>query len=95
MGPEEEKAIRWEDYRTELMTLCQVKAEEFHLLGYREVKAEEIWRCVQQITKGRGPLHEVVAAILGLNIGRFMTYLTMNAFQGKLDGDVFDAPKQG
>ncbi|WP_303798584.1 post-transcriptional regulator [Alicyclobacillus macrosporangiidus] len=90
-----EREVRWQDYEPELMELCRVKAEEFHLLGYEEVTPADVWACVMQMTRGRGALHDVVAAILGLNVGRFMTYLTMNAYQGKLGTDVFDASKQG
>lgn len=81
----------WEEYETDLMELCQAKAEEFHLLGYEEVTAQEIWTCVQSLTKGSVPLHEMVAAVLGLQVGKFMNYTTMNAFKGIFDGGSFDA----
>lgn len=71
-----------EQYTEELKALCAAKAEEFHMLGYEQVTAEEVWGCVQNITKGKAQLHQLVEAILGLNIGRFMTHATINAYQG-------------
>lgn len=73
----------WNEYTEELQALCVSKAEEFHLLGYEGVTAPEIWQCVQNILKGKGQIHQVVEAILGLNIGKFMTRATINAYQGK------------
>ncbi len=74
----------WDEYWQDLIRLCEAKVEEFHLLGYEEVTAEEILECVQSILKGRGRLHEVVSTILSLNVGQFMNYMTINAFKGGL-----------
>ncbi|WDL99582.1 hypothetical protein JC200_17880 [Alicyclobacillus sp. ALC3] len=83
----------WQQYEREMMELCAVKADEFHLLGYEEVTASEVWQCVLAMTKGRGRLHEMVEAVLGLNAGRFMSYTTINAYQGIFheQGTPFDA----
>jgi hypothetical protein len=74
----------WDEYLQDLLPLCEVKAEEFHLLGYEEVTAKEILECVQSVLKGRGRLHEVVSTILSLNVGQFMNYMTINAYKGRL-----------
>jgi hypothetical protein len=80
---EGQQSDNWNEYTAELQALCVSKAEEFHLLGYEAVTAPEIWQCAQNILKGRGQIHQVVEAILGLNIGKFMTRATINAYQGK------------
>lgn len=84
-------SVRWEAYERDLLGLCNVKAEEFHLLGYEEVTGAEIWNCVQSLNKGVVPLHEMVGGILGLQVGKFMNYTTMNAFKGIFDTGSFDA----
>ncbi len=83
----------WQQYEREIMELCAVKADEFHLLGYEEVTASEVWQCVLAMTKGRGRLHEMVGAVLGLNAGKFMSYTTINAYRGIFHepGTPFDA----
>src|SRR5579875_2202611 len=70
------------EFEPELRDLCSVKAEEFSLLGYDKVSSEDIWNCVQSMTKGRASLHEFVAMILSLQVGQFMNYESMNAFKG-------------
>ncbi|WP_314587170.1 post-transcriptional regulator [Paenibacillus terrigena] len=64
--------------------LCQSKAEEFHLIGYEHVTAEEIWECVSNkyVKKGMPQLHQVVNDILSLKATSFMNYMTMAAFKG-------------
>ena len=84
----EAREFSWDEYELDLLPLCEAKAEEFHLLGYEEVEAREVYHCAQSLLKGKGPLHQAVAAILGLQIGKFMNYMTMSAYKGKLG----DAP---
>lgn len=79
----------WNMYEVEMLRLCAVKMEEFHLLGYAEVTADEIWECIRSRFKGQPRLHEVVAMIIGLHADKFMNYMTMNAYKGKLGEDVF------
>ncbi|MCL6443449.1 MAG: post-transcriptional regulator, partial [Alicyclobacillus sp.] len=64
-----DETIDWRGYRREIMELCEVKAEEFRLLGYETVTAEDVWRCVRSILKGDVPLHRMVEAVLGLQVG--------------------------
>ncbi len=74
------------DEELELMfeELCQSKAEEFHLLGYDQVTAGDIWACVSDsyTKKGMPQLHQIVSDILSLRTTKFMNYLTMNAYKG-------------
>ncbi len=78
------EVFTWDAYIQDLLPLCAVKAEEFHLLGYEEVTAFDVLECVQGTMKGNPALHQVVAAIFGLSVGQFMNYLTMNAYKGNL-----------
>jgi hypothetical protein len=70
------------EFTEDLKILCDTKAEEFHILGYDGATANEIWQCVQKSMKGKTQIHQVVEAILGLNIGKFMTHATINAYRG-------------
>ncbi|RIV28633.1 hypothetical protein D2Q93_02485 [Alicyclobacillaceae bacterium I2511] len=74
----------WQSYLPDLRQLCQVKVEEFHQLGYDAVTVNEVWACVQGLVKETAPLHEWVGVILGLNAGRFMNFMTMQAYKGRL-----------
>ncbi|MDB5085947.1 MAG: hypothetical protein JWN30_2833 [Bacilli bacterium] len=65
-----------------LEALCQSKAEEFYLLGYEQVKAEEVWACVSEAYGANRPrLYEIVNHVLTLKITRFMNWLTMKELQ--------------
>ncbi|MCL6627907.1 MAG: post-transcriptional regulator [Alicyclobacillus shizuokensis] len=110
MGWQEEPLVRepgtlaepWRGYEPDLMNLCAIKAEEFHLLGYEQVTADDVWRCVRERTRGSQPLHRMVEAILGLQIGQFMNYATIDAYRGRADDESplaalpwFDGGKRG
>lgn len=90
----EEVSVSWHNYESDLKKLCTAKAEDFHLLGYQEVTASEVWKCVQAMTKGNVPLHQWVANIMNLKVGQFMNFMTMSAYRGSFPDDSFDAPKQ-
>lgn len=74
--------VDWRQYENELKDLCAVKAEEFQMLGYQEVTADEVWQCARQSFRKEAALHELVSAIVGLKVGQFMNYVTMNAYKG-------------
>lgn len=62
------------------------KMEEFHLLGYDAVEAQEIWECVTSKYKKEWPMfHQIVNDIYSLKPTDFMNWLTLNAYQGKID----------
>lgn len=65
-------------------SLCRSKAEEFHLIGYEHVTAEEIWQCVSSGYKqgDEQPLYKVVNDILSLKVMAFMNFMTISAFKG-------------
>lgn len=87
------ESVHLEEYNQDLQRLCEIKADEFHLLGYKEVKPDEVWNCVQGLTKGKVQLHQWVANILTLNIGHFMNFMTMKAYRGVFDEDPYEALK--
>ncbi|WP_010270726.1 post-transcriptional regulator [Paenibacillus senegalensis] len=64
--------------------LCIMKAEEFAMLGYTHVTADEIWECVRSRYRKTGPpaLHQLVNDILTLKVPDFMNWMTMQAYKG-------------
>jgi hypothetical protein len=72
------------DYEQELFELCKDKAQEFAFLGYEHVSAEDIYKCAKVLIRKNERLHEMVAAILSLQVSQFMNFETMNAFKGSL-----------
>ncbi|WP_224753231.1 post-transcriptional regulator [Paenibacillus terricola] len=67
-----------------VQTLCESKAEEFRLIGYEHVEAEEVWTCVSSKYSKNGvpALHAVVNDILSLKATTFMNQMTLNAYRG-------------
>jgi len=81
---EAESSLDWHAYQGQLHALCVMKVEEFALLGYETVVADEVWACVQSRVKGPIALHEMVERIMTLKVSDFMNYETMNAYKGVL-----------
>ncbi|WP_421616845.1 post-transcriptional regulator [Brevibacillus sp. TJ4] len=65
----------------EIAALCQSKAEEFALLGYDNVTAEDIWECVCQAYKEKPPLHQMVNDVLSLKPNKYMNYLMLQMYK--------------
>lgn len=66
--------------------VLESKMEEFHLLGYDAVTADDIWECVTSKYKKEWPMfHQIVNDIYTLKATTFMNWLTLNAYQGKID----------
>lgn len=84
-GYVEAGSIQSANYEDDMMKLCRLKVEDFRLLGYADFSAEDVWACVRQMTKGKTTLSQTVAAIMSLQVGQLMNFLTMNAFKGILD----------
>ncbi|HJV44276.1 MAG TPA: post-transcriptional regulator [Bacillota bacterium] len=69
--------------KQQVKMVCESKAEEFHLLGYEQVSAEEIWECIVSSYKKEVPaLHQIVGDIYSLRVTKFMNWLTMRIYQG-------------
>ncbi|MCJ8006944.1 post-transcriptional regulator [Lederbergia wuyishanensis] len=61
------------------------KSEEFTILGYGEVKIEDIWSFLTK-KKWRKPKegirsYELVSDVLSMKVGEFMNYATVEAFK--------------
>ncbi|RKD23926.1 hypothetical protein BEP19_05735 [Ammoniphilus oxalaticus] len=74
-----------EELEREMGAICQSKAEEFHLLGYEQVSADEIWECVStNYAQEVPPLHKVVNDILSLTVTKFMNWMMMKMYRGEI-----------
>ncbi|EKN64934.1 post-transcriptional regulator [Schinkia azotoformans] len=72
-------------YKHQVEPVLQSKMEEFVLMGYDRVTIQEVWDCLHKKKwkkKADKFLHEVVADILTLSVGEYMSYLTIEAFKG-------------
>ncbi len=63
--------------------LCGSKAEEFRLIGYEYVNADEVWECVSDKYQKTGmpALHRVVNDILSLTVTKFMNWNTISMYK--------------
>ncbi|GAB6929389.1 hypothetical protein JCM10914A_33720 [Paenibacillus sp. JCM 10914] len=64
--------------------ICASKVEEFHLIGYEYVTADDIWNCVNSKYEKEGTpsLHKLVNDILSLKATALMNYMTISAYKG-------------
>lgn len=71
------------DQLQQMLKLCQMKAEEFELIGYDKVNKEAIWRYFASKYRNQfPPLHRIVNEILTLKITTLMNWETINAYKG-------------
>jgi hypothetical protein len=63
--------------------LCKSKVDEFELLGYSNVYAQDIWDCVSgnYTEDNKPPLHQIVSEILSLKSSTFMSWLALHVFK--------------
>nr|WP_240762005.1 post-transcriptional regulator [Paenibacillus thalictri] len=66
-------------------SICNSKAEEFHMLGYEQVTGSDIWDCVSDkyLKSGIPPLHRVINDILSLKTTQFMNWMTMSIYKDR------------
>ncbi|ALF11640.1 post-transcriptional regulator [Parageobacillus thermoglucosidasius] len=73
------------ELREQLMPALQCKYDEFRLLGYNQVTMEQIWNCLVQKKwknfKEEKKLFELVNDILSLQIGEYMSFVTMQSYK--------------
>ncbi|NGM81910.1 hypothetical protein G5B47_05740 [Paenibacillus sp. 7124] len=64
--------------------MCLSKAEEFRLLGYEYVTAQDIWECVSRNygKEGTPALHRIVNDIYSLKVTTYMNYVTIAMYKG-------------
>lgn len=60
---------------------CASKADEFALLGYDSVTAEEVWACVTSAYREVPPLHRVVNDVLSLKVTRYMNWVMTSMYK--------------
>ncbi|GAA4705429.1 post-transcriptional regulator [Brevibacillus fulvus] len=70
-----------EELFSQIMHLCESKVEEFALLGYENVSAEEIWACVSSAYKELPPMHKIVNDILTLKINKYMNWIMLKMYK--------------
>ncbi|CAG9612635.1 Post-transcriptional regulator ComN [Bacillus rhizoplanae] len=77
-----------EAYREQLRIVLESKVEEFQMLGYDRVTAEDVWKCLKTRKWKKVDrdvrLHELVNDVLTLTANDYMTFLTMKAYQAPL-----------
>lgn len=73
--------VMQQDLFWELRDLCESKAEEFALLGYENISAEDVWKCVSSSYHEIPPLHKIVNDILSLKATRYMNWLMANMYK--------------
>lgn len=63
--------------------MCESKADEFRLLGYESITAEDVWECVRERyrTDGLPRLHRLASDILSLKPTEWMNWATLKALR--------------
>lgn len=62
--------------------LCNSKAEEFLLLGYKNISGKTIWECVSEKYSDPLPeIHKIVNDILTLKATSYMNWITMKMYK--------------
>lgn len=72
---------RKREWYAQVAALCESKAEEFDLLGYENVTAEDVWECVTAAYKEIPPLHRLVNDILSLKPTKYMNWLMLQMYK--------------
>lgn len=75
----------FDELRDHVKPAIKSKLEEFILLGYEDVSEEKLWVFLKNKKWKKTPelsVHEVVRDVLGLKIGEFMNYATVESFKG-------------
>ena len=81
--PSDSQGLSDEEISRMIEEICESKAEEFRLLGYERVTAQEIWECVTEkyAKTGMPRLHQVVNDIFSLKVTQFMNWMTLSAYK--------------
>ncbi|EUJ31840.1 hypothetical protein MFLO_08542 [Listeria floridensis FSL S10-1187] len=71
-----------EEWYELLQPAILIRVEDFHLLGYREIKPEHIWSFLTEkkwVEKPSPNLHERANDIMQMNIGQLMEFITQES----------------
>ncbi len=75
-------------YREQLQIVIDSKVDEFKIVGYDRVTADDIWNCLKskkwKKVNGDVKLHQLVNDVLTLSTSDYMNYLTMEAYKAPL-----------
>jgi len=75
----------YEQYRYTLLPVLKSKCEEFAILGYKDVTAEQVWGyLILKKWKKHDEeihLHQLVNDVLTVKIGEYMHFKTIEAFK--------------
>ncbi|WP_163652913.1 post-transcriptional regulator [Listeria sp. PSOL-1] len=69
----------FENWYKRLEPAILIKVEDFHILGYREIKMSHIWSFLTEVKwRNVSPpsLHEGINDIMQMNIGQLMQFIT-------------------
>lgn len=80
-----EREAELEQLKMELREVLQSKVDEFQLLGYEQVTADEIWECVaSDYVRELPPLHKAVNDIFSLSATKFMNWMMVRMYRGEI-----------
>lgn len=79
------KMHAYDIFREEVEPALDVKLDEFRLLGYEQVKADELWSFLIK-KKWKTPksdirLFEIVEEVLGIKVGEFINFTTVEVYK--------------
>ncbi|EDN8197348.1 hypothetical protein GTI92_10645 [Listeria monocytogenes] len=75
---------RFSEWYEDLAPAISIKVEDFHILGYREIKASHIWAFLteEKWKNGSTPaLHERINDVMQMKIGQLMQFIMTTAEQ--------------
>lgn len=75
----------YEQFRELVSPALKSKVSEFQILGYEKVSEQEVWSFLinKKWRKVKEDIHlyEIIQDILGVQIGQFMSFATVEAFR--------------
>lgn len=75
---------RFSAWYEDLEPAILIKVEDFHILGYREIKASHIWAFLTEEKWNNNPapaLHERINDVMQMKIGQLMQFIMTTAEQ--------------
>ncbi|EJO7712476.1 post-transcriptional regulator [Listeria monocytogenes] len=75
---------RFSEWYEDLAPAISIKVEDFHILGYREIKASHIWAFLTEEKWNNEPtpaLHERINDVMQMKIGQLMQFIMTTAEQ--------------
>lgn len=77
------KLMETSELNKQIEGLCNNKAKEFEIMGYKNITGELIWECVNSTYKGELPrLHKIVNDILTLKATNYMNWMMVKVYKG-------------